>query len=72
MKASPRRRSVKKPGSRRPRVSVDVDKIVELYVDNKMTLRDISKEVGVSHVTVARIITDMIGQLRAWRMPGEF
>ncbi len=72
MKASPKRRVVKKPGSRRPRVSVDVDKIVELYVDNKMTLREISKEVGVSHVTVARIITDITGQLRAWRMPGEF
>jgi hypothetical protein len=72
LKAAPRRRSAKKPGRRRPRVSVDADRIVELYVDNKMTLREIAKEVGVSHVTVARIITEITGQLRAWRMPGEF
>ena len=71
LKASPSRRSAKKPGSRRPRVSVDADRIVGFYVDNKMTLREIAKEVGVSHVTVARIITEITGQLRAWRMPGE-
>jgi DNA-binding Lrp family transcriptional regulator len=51
---------------------VDVDRMVALYTDGRMTLRQVAKEVGVSHVTVARRITEKTGQLRSWRLPGEY
>ena len=60
----------KRPG-RRPMAGVDVDNLVSLYVDQKMTLRQVAKKVGLSHVTVARRVTEKTGQLRSWRMPGE-
>lgn len=55
----------------RPRVEVDIDKILTLYIDKKMSVRKVAKVVGVSHVTVARRIVEKKGQLRTWRMPGE-
>ncbi len=61
-----------KPTVRRPRAEVDVDRIVALYTAGRMTLRQVAKVVGVSHVTVARRITEKTGQLRAWRLPGEY
>ncbi len=61
-----------KPAVRRPRAAVDVDRMVTLYTDGRMTLRQVAKEVGVSHVTVARRITEKTGQLRSWRLPGEY
>lgn len=59
----------KKPG--RKRMDIDVDKIVKLYVDEKMSVRDVAEAVGVSHDTVARRIREAKGGLRQWRMPGE-
>jgi len=58
--------------TRRPRAEVDVDRIVALYTDGRMTLRQVARVVGVSHVTVARRINEKTGQLRGWRLPGEF
>lgn len=55
----------------RPRADVDVDRVLKLYLERKMTLRSIAKIVGVSHPTVARRILEELGQLRTWRMPGE-
>lgn len=60
-----------KPVARRPRSEVDVDRIVALYTEGRMTLRQVASEVGVSHVTVARRINEKTGQLRRWRLPGE-
>lgn len=60
-----------KPVARRPRAEVDVDRIVALYTEGRMTLRQVASEVGVSHVTVARRINEKTGQLRRWRLPGE-
>ena len=60
-----------KPIARRPRAEVDVDRMVALYTEGRMTLRQVASEVGVSHVTVARRINEKTGQLRAWRLPGE-
>jgi len=55
----------------RPRTEVDIDKILTLYIDRKMSVREVAKVIGVSHVTVARRIAEKKGQLRSWRMPGE-
>ena len=55
----------------RPRVAVDVKQILNLYLEKKMSVRQVAREVGVSHVTVARRITEETGHLRSWRMPGE-
>jgi len=63
-------KAVKSSGRGR-RADVDVDKIVALYTDGRMTLRQVAKVVGVSHVTVARRLYEKTGQLRTWRLPGE-
>lgn len=55
----------------RPRVDLDVGKMLRLYVDEKKSVRQVAAEMGVSHVTVARRIAEKTGQLRSWRMPGE-
>ncbi len=56
----------------RPRTKVDIDKILKLYLEKRFTVRQIARVVGVSHTTVARRIAEQTGQLRTWRMPGEF
>lgn len=58
-----------RPG--RPRVKVDTGKILALYQDKKLSVRQVAGLVGVSHTTVARRITEETGQLRTWRLPGE-
>ena len=55
----------------RPRAAVDTDKILKLYIDKRLTLRQISRITGVSHTTVAKRIAEETGQLRSWRLPGE-
>ena len=55
----------------RPKAVVDTDKILKLYIDKRLTLRQISRVVGVSHTTVAKRIAEQTGQLRSWRLPGE-
>ena len=55
----------------RPKAAVDTDKILKLYIEKRLTLRQISRIVGVSHTTVAKRIAEETGQLRAWRLPGE-
>ncbi len=56
----------------RPRANVDVDKILKLYLEEKLSVRQVAEEMGVSHATVARRIAEEKGQLRSWRMPGEY
>ncbi len=58
-----------RPG--RPRAKVDTGKILALYQDKKLSVRQVAGLVGVSHTTVARRIAEETGQLRAWRLPGE-
>lgn len=58
-----------RPG--RPRLDIDTGLIVKLYLEERLSVRDVARRVGVSHVTVARRIIEEKGQLRAWRMPGE-
>ena len=55
----------------RPRVKVDTARMLKLYRDKKMSVRQVANLLGVSHVTVARRIAEETGQLRAWRLPGE-
>jgi len=55
----------------RPRVDLDLNKVLRLYVDEKKSVRQVAAEMGVSHVTIARRIAEKTGQLRSWRMPGE-
>ena len=55
----------------RPRADVDVEKILSLYIEERKSVRDVAREMGISHATVARRITEEKGYLRAWRMPGE-
>ncbi len=55
----------------RPKAEVDTEKILKLYVDKRLTLRQIARVVGVSHTTVAKRIAEETGQLRTWRLPGE-
>ena len=55
----------------RPRVKVDTARMLKLYRDKKMSVRQVAGLLGVSHVTVARRIAEETGQLRTWRLPGE-
>ncbi len=55
----------------RPRKKVDVKKILQLYLVEKMSVRQVAAEVGVSHDTVVRRIRENYGPLRQWRLPGE-
>ena len=55
----------------RPRAKVDTARMLKLYRDKKMSVRQVAGLLGVSHVTVARRIAEETGQLRAWRLPGE-
>ncbi|MDD5457483.1 MAG: helix-turn-helix domain-containing protein [Candidatus Margulisbacteria bacterium] len=55
----------------RPRKKVDVQRILQLYLVEKMSVRQVAKEVGVSHDTVVRRIRENYGELRQWRLPGE-
>jgi len=71
VKDSPAKRTVLNYRTGRFRVDVDLEKILNLYLNKRMSVRKVAKVVGVSHVTVARRITEETGQLRDWRMPGE-
>ncbi len=62
---------IKKEPKGRPRVDVDTSRILKLYNDDKMSVRQVASVVGISHATVARRIAEKTGQLRAWRLPGE-
>ncbi len=55
----------------RPKVKVDTARMLRLYRDKKMSVRQVASVLGVSHVTVARRIAEETGQLRTWRLPGE-
>jgi len=55
----------------RPRANVDVEKILDLYIKDRMSVRKVALEMGISHTTVARRIAEEKGHLRSWRMPGE-
>ncbi len=54
----------------RPRIPVDVDRLVQLYRQGYST-RDIARVVGVSHDTVLRRLKEAGQPLRAWRLPEE-
>ena len=55
----------------RPPADLDVNKIIQLYTEKRLTVRQIADEMGVSHTTVARRIAENNGHLRTWRLPGE-
>lgn len=55
----------------RPRKSVDVERIVALYVKKQMSVRQVAAEVGVSHDTVAQRLREGGVRLRRWTLPGE-
>lgn len=55
----------------RPRKNVDVSKILHLYVDKKMSVRQVADVVGVSHDTVVRRLEEEGISLRKWMLPGE-
>ncbi len=55
----------------RPRKKLDVDRIVHLYVDKKMSVRRVAEMVGVSHDTVVRRLEEAGIKLRRWMLPGE-
>lgn len=59
----------RRPG--RPKVDIDVREMIRLYVDEKMSIREVADQLGVSHATVARRLIQSDVQLRGWRMPGE-
>lgn len=55
----------------RPRADLDHKKILKLYIDNRFSVREVARVMGVSHTTIARRIAEENGQLRAWRLPEE-
>jgi DNA invertase Pin-like site-specific DNA recombinase len=55
----------------RPRADVDIERILSLYLEDRMSVRKVARVMGISHTTVARRIVEEKGYLRAWRMPGE-
>jgi len=55
----------------RPRMQLDVEKMLDLYINKKMSVRQVALKMGVSHDTVAKRIIEKKGTLRKWHMPGD-
>ena len=55
----------------RPRMQLDVEKMLDLYINQKMSVRQVALKMGASHDTVARRIIEKKGTLRKWRVPGD-
>lgn len=55
----------------RPRKKVDVKRIVQLYVNENMSVRQVAKIVGVSHDTVVNRLEEEGIPLRKWMIPGR-
>ncbi len=51
---------------------IDEEDLVRAYVEERLSVRAIAKrQKNISHTTVARILRKRLGNLRAWRLPGE-
>jgi len=59
----------RQPG--RPRADIDNGELLRLYVDKRLSVRDVAERLGVSHQTVARRLSEADIPAKRWRLPGE-
>lgn len=55
----------------RPRVKIDDKLLAHLYIEKGLSVRDIGEQLGVSHQTIARRISEAKLPTKKWRFPGE-
>lgn len=53
----------------RPRKNLDVKRILQLYLNENMSVRRVAEVVGVSHDTVVKRLEEQGIQLRRWMLP---
>ncbi len=64
--------STQKKRKGRPRVMIDDKLLAHLYLEEGLSVRDIGKQLGVSHQTIARRLSELDIPLKKWRLPGEY
>jgi transcriptional regulator of aromatic amino acid metabolism len=55
----------------RPRKELDIEEMLDLYINKNNSVRQVALKMGVSHDTIAKRIVEKIGTLRKWHMPGD-
>ncbi len=55
----------------RPRKELDIEEMLDLYINKKYSVRQVALKMGVSHDTIAKRIIEKKGTLRKWLMPGD-
>ncbi len=55
----------------RPRATISDNKIIELYCDKELSLREVGLKLGVSHQTIARRLEMLSVPKKRWLNPVE-
>ena len=63
--------SIQKKRIGRPRAKIDDKMLAHLYLEKGLSVRSIGEQLGVSHQTIARRISEAKLPTKKWRLPGE-